>query len=151
MSVADVSAVLERYRTAIIAGDRGCLDELLDDDYQFISARGGVVGREQRLTALVAGHGHLADLAFSNVQIRLVAGVAVVRAHFRADFRPVPGVPARIVEYPRSSSPVVLTAGACTTSTTATSPDTNVRRRRGASPRNSPHGSAPSKRRALPP
>lgn len=91
MSVADLSAVLERYRTAIIAGDRGCLDELLDDDYQFISARGGVVGREQRLTALVAGHGHLADLAFSNVQIRLVAGVAVVRAHFRADFRPDTG------------------------------------------------------------
>jgi ketosteroid isomerase-like protein len=91
VSVADVSAVLERYRRAIIAGDRGCLDELLDDDYQFISARAGVVDREQRLTALVAGYGHLADLAFSNVHIRLVGGVALVRAHFRADFRPHTG------------------------------------------------------------
>jgi ketosteroid isomerase-like protein len=91
VSVADVFDVLDRYRRAIIAADRGCLDELLDDDYQFISAHATVVDRERRLTALVAGYGHLADLAFSNVDIRLVAGVAVVRAHFRAEFRPHTG------------------------------------------------------------
>jgi hypothetical protein len=72
--------MLDRYRTAIIAGDGGALDELLEDDYQFISARARVVDREHRLTALVAGHEHLADLTFSCVDIRLIDGIALVRA-----------------------------------------------------------------------
>ena len=86
-----MSAVLNQYSAAILAGDRAALDTLLDADYEFVSAHARVVDRERRLTTLTASPGNLADLTFSNLDVRVVDSVAIVRADFRAEFRPHTG------------------------------------------------------------
>jgi ketosteroid isomerase-like protein len=91
VTVAGIAAALDRYRAAILAGDRAALDALLDTDYEFVSAHARVMDRERRLTALTASAGNLADLAFSNLDIRMIDSVVIVRADFRAEFRPHAG------------------------------------------------------------
>jgi ketosteroid isomerase-like protein len=91
VTVAGIAAVLDQYRAAILAGDRAALDTLLDTDYEFVSAHARVMDRERRLTALAASAGNLADLTFSNLDIRMIDNVVIVRADFRAEFRPHTG------------------------------------------------------------
>ncbi len=88
LDITDVSAVIDQYATATLAGDRTTLDALLDTDYTFVSASAQVVDRERRLTALATSPDVLTDLTFSDLDVRVVDSVAIVRATFRAEFRP---------------------------------------------------------------
>lgn len=88
MNITDVSAVVDHYATAILAGDRTMLDALLDTDYKFVSASAQVVDRERRLTTLATSPDVLADLTFSDIDVRVVHSVAIVRVTFRAEFQP---------------------------------------------------------------
>jgi uncharacterized protein (TIGR02246 family) len=91
VSIDEVSAVVDQYTAAIVAGDCAALDALLDTDYVFVSAHAQVFNRERRLATLAASPEHLADLTLSNLDIRVVDSVAIVRAGFRAEFRPLNG------------------------------------------------------------
>ena len=91
VSIDEVSAVVDRYAAAIVAGDCAALDALLDTDFEFVSAHAQVINRERRLATLAASHEHLADFTHSNLDIRVVDSVAIVRADFRAEFRPCNG------------------------------------------------------------
>jgi ketosteroid isomerase-like protein len=91
VTVAGIAAVLNKYRVAILAGDRPALDTLLDTDFEFVSANARVMDRERRLTALAASAPNLADLTFSNLDIRMIDNVVIVRADFHAEFRPHTG------------------------------------------------------------
>ena len=91
MSTSEIAAVLARYAAAILAGDHVALDTLLDADYEFISNHARVVDRERRLTTLTASPGILSDLTFSDLDVRIVESVAIVRADFSAVFQPHSG------------------------------------------------------------
>jgi ketosteroid isomerase-like protein len=91
VDVPEISAVINRYAAAVLTGDRATLDALLGTDYEFISAHAQVIERERRLTTLAASSAILADLTFSNLDVRVVDSVAVVRADFSAEFRPHTG------------------------------------------------------------
>jgi|SRR5216683_1635113 uncharacterized protein (TIGR02246 family) len=91
VNAAEVATVLDHYAAAILAGDHATLDALLDADYQFVSARAQVVGRDQRLTTLAASPQILASLTFSDLDVRFTGSVALVRAAFIAEFRPHTG------------------------------------------------------------
>jgi len=83
--------LLDEFAVAVVGGDRAAMEELLGPDFEFVSADGRVLTREQRLAALAAGAGSLARLEFTDRRLHAWGPAAILRARFVAEFRPDAG------------------------------------------------------------
>jgi hypothetical protein len=82
------AGLVDEFARAVVAGDRAALEELLDPDFEFVSADGRVLTRDRRLAVLTAGAGTLARLEFTERRVREWGPSAILRTRFLAEFRP---------------------------------------------------------------